>query len=168
MLLRGLWHLLVWLLCCRHSDACRGTAAGVAQSWSHVLFSWVQFCLMSDKSAKPLPCAWQIVAEPNMLPLNQHSTDKQAQGYGLHLPSTTEPLICGSIDYSDRKSLLKTSRWGRDAVLREARSVFLSLEDSDAEGHNLRPLARLLARACEAAQPGQLSLHLSDKAQCPR
>jgi hypothetical protein len=44
-------------------------------------------------------------------------------------------------------------------VLREARSVRLELQASDAEaGSNLRPLTRLLARACEAA--GQLSLSL--------
>jgi hypothetical protein len=95
-----------------------------------------------------------------MLPLYEHSTDKQAQGcvrgfpFKL-LPSTTEPLICGSLDHRGRRSLLQTSRWGRDAVLREARSIELSIRDSD-----VRPLARLLARACEAAEAGQLSVYL--------
>jgi hypothetical protein len=92
-----------------------------------------------------------------------------AQGLPLNLlPSATEPLIYGSIDENDRSSLLQTSRWGRDAVLREARSVSLSLLPSDAAaGANLKPLARLLARACEAAEAGQLSLSL-DAFQCDR
>jgi hypothetical protein len=78
------------------------------------------------------------------------------------LPSATESLIYGSIGAKDRNSLLTTSRWGRDAVLREARSVSLSLQPSDAAaGASLRPLARLLARACEAAEAGRLSVSLN-------
>jgi hypothetical protein len=82
------------------------------------------------------------------------------------LPSATEPLIYGSIGASDRNSLLQASRCGRDAVLREARSVKLQLQPGDAAaGASLRPLATLLARACEAAEAGQLSLSL-DAFQC--
>jgi hypothetical protein len=101
-------------------------------------------------------------AHPNML---QQSNEQQAQGYvqGFPfnlLPSTTEPVICGSLDYRGRRSLLKISRWGRDAVLREVRSIELWLHDIDVEAGSLRHLARLLARACEAGEPGQLSLSL--------
>jgi hypothetical protein len=106
-----------------------------------------------------------------MLPRDEQTAGKQAQANRDRaqdlslltlLPSATESLICGSIGARDRKSLLQTSRWGRDAVLREARSVTLKLLPSDLEaGRKLRPLARLLARACEAAEAGQLSLSLN-------
>jgi hypothetical protein len=87
------------------------------------------------------------------------------QGLPLKLlPSAAEPLIYGSIDSQDRRSLLQTSCWGRDAVLREARSIDLWLREEN--GSNLRPLARLLARACEATA-GQLSLSL-DAGSCTR
>jgi hypothetical protein len=85
-----------------------------------------------------------------------------AQGLPLNLlPSPTEPLIYDSIGARGRNSLLAVSRWGRDVILREAQAIYLKLLPSDAEaGANLRPLARLLARACEAAEAGQLSLSL--------
>jgi hypothetical protein len=104
-----------------------------------------------------------------MLPRDQHTTGRQAQGSRGYqqalplqlLPSATEPLIYDSIGAKGRNSLLQTSRWGRDAVLREARSIKLKLSFIDCERWgNLGPLAGLLARACEAAEPGQLSLSL--------
>jgi hypothetical protein len=120
-------------------------------------------------SRVPVTRGCQTAAEPNMLPWDQQTTGKQAlgnrdfqQGFPLQLlPSATEPLIYGSLDAKGRNSLLQTSRWGRDALLREARSIRLKLLASDCEtGANIRPVAGLLARACEAAEPGQLSLSL--------
>jgi hypothetical protein len=65
-----------------------------------------------------------------MPPQDEQGADIGAASYvrGLPLnllPSATEPLIYGSIDKAGRNSLLQTSRWGRDAVLREARSIEL-------------------------------------------
>jgi hypothetical protein len=70
----------------------------------------------------------------------------EARGYvhGLPLdllPSGVESLIYRSIARLHRNSLLQVSRWGRDAVLRKARSISLDLLTSDVEaGHNLGPL----------------------------
>jgi hypothetical protein len=76
------------------------------------------------------------------------------------LPLPALALIYQQLDSKTRLALLQTSRWGRDIVLAEAKSVRLKLSDTDASPAARKPLLRLLARVCSGAQgaAGRLSL----------
>jgi hypothetical protein len=81
----------------------------------------------------------------------------QVDGVGLEeLPQTAAAVIYECLDSRSRTSLASVSRWARDLVLREARSVELKLHSRAPR----KPLVRLLNRLCSAAQAGRLSLSL--------
>jgi hypothetical protein len=75
------------------------------------------------------------------------------------LPSTAIALIYHHCNAGTRNSLLRTSRWGRDLVLGQARRINFRLGDSDTSGTR-KPLVRLLDRACSAGEDGSLTLSL--------
>jgi hypothetical protein len=80
-------------------------------------------------------------------------------GHLLALPLPALALIYQHSDSASHTAILRASREGRDAVLREARSIKLQVRDGTPAAR--KPLVRLLSRACEAASEGRLSLVLN-------
>jgi hypothetical protein len=73
------------------------------------------------------------------------------------LPLTALALIYEYCNAGTRNSLLRTSRWGRDMVLGQARTVSLELHNSDTPGAR-KPLVRLFHRVCSAGVHGRLTV----------
>jgi hypothetical protein len=73
------------------------------------------------------------------------------------LPLTALALIYQHSDASTRSALLRTSKWGRDLVLREAKTIRLTLGNSDTPGGR-KPIVRHLNRACNAGEDGRMTL----------
>jgi hypothetical protein len=89
----------------------------------------------------------------------QEQADKPVVVSLLELPLPALALIYQCSDAASHSAILGASREGRNAVLREARSVKLQLKDESTPAAR-RPLVRLLSRACYAAGDGRLSLVL--------
>jgi hypothetical protein len=85
------------------------------------------------------------------------SASRQESSPVESLPLTAAALIYQHCDAATRNSLLRTSRWGRELVLREARTIRLTLGDSDTAGAR-KPLVKLLDRACSAGEDGRLAV----------
>jgi hypothetical protein len=74
------------------------------------------------------------------------------------LPLTANALIYQYCDAGTRASLLRVSKWGRDLVLREARTITSQLGNNDTPGGR-KPVVRLLDRACSAdGEDGRLTV----------
>jgi hypothetical protein len=87
---------------------------------------------------------------------DQQGSDAE-KGTGLvDLPLGALELIYQNSSAQTRKALFGVSRWGTDVVLRESRSLKLSLRD----GGSTETRARLLQKACDLAEDGKLSLAL--------
>jgi hypothetical protein len=82
---------------------------------------------------------------------------RQAHKVSLQdLPLPAAALIYQQLDAESRQTLVSVSRWARDTVLREARSIKLQVHSKSPR----KPLMRFLERACTAAEAGRLSLAL--------
>jgi hypothetical protein len=89
----------------------------------------------------------------------QRAAGKTAKGSSLvaDLPLTAGALIYEYCDAATRNSLLRVSKWGRDLVLREAKTINVRLGNSDTPAAR-KPLVRLLSRACSDRGDGRLTL----------
>jgi hypothetical protein len=95
-------------------------------------------------SAKSPATAWLIICQYVM------AAGEQATRV-CDLPLPALELIYQSIDASARNALLRTSRWGRDFVLLEARSISLKVHDGDQQAGRLQLLLQLFAGAIRGA-----------------
>jgi hypothetical protein len=86
----------------------------------------------------------------------QHSSQVDGVGFLEELPQTAAAVIYECLDARSRTSLASVSRWARDLVFREARSVELQLHSTAPR----KPLVSFLNRVCCAAQAGRLSLSM--------
>jgi hypothetical protein len=99
-----------------------------------------------------------FMAPRNKKPNNTAESSSQAETVGLleELPQTAAAVIYQCLDAHSRTALASVSRWARDLVLREVRSVKLQVRNAAPR----KPLIRLLKRVCSAAQAGRLSLDM--------
>jgi hypothetical protein len=72
------------------------------------------------------------------------------------LPQTAAAVIYQCLDARGRTSLAAVSRWAKDLVLREVRSVELQVHSRAP----CKPLIRVICRLCSAADAGRLSFNL--------
>jgi hypothetical protein len=72
------------------------------------------------------------------------------------LPHTAAAVIYQCLDAQSRTSLASVSRWARELVLREVRSVKLQVHSTGPR----KPVVSFLNRLCSQAPAGRLSLKL--------
>jgi hypothetical protein len=69
------------------------------------------------------------------------------------LPLPAQSLVYKHLDTTTRNALLRSSRWGRDLVLREVKAIRLILWDID-KAAGRKPLLGLLGKALATASSG--------------